>query len=85
MGEDNAEIIRKAESWCTHIRFGQIARGLLAEATGLPIGRHELSCPHAEGGFQAMDLKIIVPDFVVRFCGACKNRRSKGGESWDFK
>jgi hypothetical protein len=85
MGEDNAEIIRKAESWCTHIRFGQMARGLLAEATGLPIGRHELSCPHAEGGFQAMDLKIILPDFVVRFCGACKNRQSKGGESWGLE
>lgn len=82
LGRKNAELLENASAWCAHLRAEETSRGLLAEMTGLPIASHRISCKHATGGSESMNLPWILPDFVVANCDTCPHHHPTGSTSW---
>lgn len=68
----NAELLPKVEAWCANLQVEMVAAGLLAEAYHLPIGRLQISCPHAAaGGIGAHDLSEVAAYFITQNCRNC--------------
>lgn len=82
LGEKNVECIRGLTSWCKHSRIKMVSAGMLAEMSGLPIGSHAVSCPHAMHGSESMNLPWIVPEFIVTNCVECKFHQPNGNTAW---
>ena len=82
LGEDNAVCISRMRAWCKHAEIEQIAAGLYAEVSGLPIGLHSITCPHAAGGLQSMNLRMTFSHFLTENCAACPFHTPTGDTSW---
>lgn len=82
LGTENAEHIKNAKSWCIHFRAKMVSAGLLAQMSGLPIGRHAISCQYAEGSSESMNLPRIIPEFIVSNCAKCPYHEPNGDVSW---
>jgi hypothetical protein len=50
--------------------------------SGLPIGSHDVSYPHAEHGLGGMNLPMILPHFVVENCRGCPSHAPNGDTEW---
>jgi hypothetical protein len=76
-GESNWRTMELVRNWCAHVKvqkFGGV--GIVEHQTGLPIGPHSLTCPHASApGFAAADLAAAAVDFHDRNCVGCPNRK----------
>ena len=84
LGRQNVKCIEGAKAWCKHFRVEMTSSGMLAAATGLPIGGHDISCQFAGGGFGGMNLPWIIPDFLMQYCQNCGHHELNGGDSWAF-
>ena len=82
LGRKNVEILAAARGWCKHLQVEMTSYGLLAEMSGLPIGSHDVSCPHAKQGLGGMNLPMILPHFVVENCRGCPSHTPNGGTEW---
>ncbi len=82
MGEQNLDLIRNAHSWCSNIKFITKAEGMYAEIFNLPIGSYQIACPHAENSFEASNLALTVPDFVIKSCENCSHQKPNGNNKW---
>ncbi|MFT3728629.1 MAG: hypothetical protein QM759_12465 [Terricaulis sp.] len=79
-GQSNLRTMELVRNWCAHASITKMGGGGLIEAhTGLPIGHHGLSCPHASaGGMMTWDLRDAAIDFYDRNCHDCKLRKPVG-------
>ena len=76
LGQANAELAPRIERWCGSLKVRLVSSGMLAEATRLPIGMMEISCPYAKnGGIQSMTLREVAAYFVTENCRGCPNHR----------
>src|SRR5690348_8594201 len=71
LGRKNVETLAAARGWCKHLQIEMTSCGLLAQMSGLPIGSHDVTCPHAERGLGGMNLPMILPEFVIQNCRGC--------------
>src|SRR5436190_2943897 len=74
-GEINAALIPRIHRWCDHLRVEQVSAGMLAEMSGLPIGRMQIVCPHGTKGIGAMDLRDVAAYFISENCRACPHHK----------
>jgi hypothetical protein len=79
-GEANKRTLELIQNWCAHVAIDKRGGGGLVEQfTGLPIGPHSLSCPHAAApGFAGSDLQFLAVDFYDRNCVGCADRKPLG-------
>lgn len=71
-GQRNAELLPKVEAWCKHLEVNMVSSGMLAEMYQLPIGRMDITCPHAAGGgIGAHDLHSVAAYFIPQNCRGC--------------
>ncbi len=82
LGIENAEHIRQATSWCKHFRAKMTSSGLLAQTSRLPIGMHAISCQHAGGHCESMNLPWVIPEFIVENCVECSSHSPNGDINW---
>ena len=82
LGKDNLICISGIRRWCKNAEIEPTAWGLYAEATGLPIGPHAISCPHVSGKVESMNVRWIVSDFLVEHCAGCPHHSPNGDDSW---
>lgn len=82
LGEENRDVLAKARAWCSHLSIKMESSGLLAGMTGLPIGSHVISCPHAAGQMGGMNLPRALPDFVSETCAGCPHHQPNGNPAW---
>ena len=82
IGQENFEYIKNAESWCKHFRIKMVSYGLFAQISGLPIGGHSISCQHAEGCTESMNLSRVIPEFILEYCTTCPYHEPNGNEDW---
>jgi hypothetical protein len=77
MGGSAQRTIELVLNWCAHVRVQKVGgMGLIERQTGLPIGPHSLTCPHASApGIAAADLGAVALDFHDRNCAGCSNRK----------
>jgi hypothetical protein len=80
--ERNVEVLAAARGWCKHLQVEMRSYGLLAEMSGLPIGSHDVACPHAEHGLGGMNLPMILPEFVIQNCRGCASHAPNGNTEW---
>lgn len=85
LGKKNVEYISKATGWCKHLECKMTSAGMLAEATRLPIGSIKVSCKHAIGSHESMNLPWIVPEFIIENCEGCEYHNPNGQEEWGKK
>jgi len=78
LGRENLKTIELARRHCLKMRFIESGgRGMLEDATGLPINMRQVRCPVALGSM-AMNLHWIAADFVRKNCRGCEERDSTG-------
>ncbi len=78
-GEKNKQTLELVQNWCAHIRVRAEGVGMLAQATGLPIGHHSLNCEHAPaGGMSAWDMADVALHFYDQNCANCPVRKPVG-------
>jgi hypothetical protein len=78
LGMENRETIELARRHCLNMEFVESGgRGMLEEATGLPINMRQVRCPVALGNM-GTNLHWIASDFVRENCGGCEKRDSTG-------
>jgi hypothetical protein len=82
LGEANREIISNARAWCSHLSIEMESAGMIAGMTGLPVGSHVVSCPHAAGKTGGMNLLWALPDFVSQACPECPHHKPNGSTTW---
>jgi hypothetical protein len=82
LGRRNVETLAAARGWCKHLQVEMTSYGVLAEMSGLPIGSHDVGCPHAEHGLSGMNLPMNLPHFVVENCWGCPMRAPNGDTKW---
>ncbi len=82
LGEDNLECLRQMSSWCSHAEMELQSAGLYAQMTGLPIATYSIGCQHVQGGSQAMNLRWIFTEFLVKNCAGCPHHTPTGDASW---
>ena len=71
-GRENAALWPRVEAWCRHLEIKMLSAGMLAEMYQLPIGRIEITCPHAaHGGIGAHNLCQVAAYFVTENCRGC--------------
>lgn len=76
LGEQNAALIPRVKRWCEHLQVEMVSAGLLAEITGLPIGRMAINCAHAKGvTIQAMQLDQVAACFITENCRGCPHHQ----------
>lgn len=79
-GQNNLKNINLIRNWCANAkidRHGGI--GLIEQMTGLPIGHHGVSCPHApSGGSFCWNLEESFLEFYSRNCKHCEKRQING-------
>lgn len=75
VGRQNALLNLRLQGWCTHLSVNLVNFGLLAEMTKLPIGRMDITCPHATDGISAHDLKSVASYFVLNNCRGCQHQQ----------
>lgn len=85
LGEENAECLRQIRLWCKNVEIDEVASGLYAQMTGLPIGSHSIGCRYVGGGWSGMDLRWIFSDFLIQHCAACPHHTPNGDISWGQK
>ncbi len=80
IGEKNQRTMELVRKWCAHVSVEKMGGvGLVEQQTGLPIGHHYLSCPHASASATAAwDLGDSAVDFYDRNCHDCKMRKAVG-------
>lgn len=80
IGQKNLRTMQLVRNWCAHVSVQKTGgTGLVEAQTGLPIGHHALSCPHAPaGGLSTWDLQDAAVDFHDRNCHDCKVRKPVG-------
>jgi hypothetical protein len=78
LGMENLKTMELARRHCLKMEFVESGgRGMLEEATGLPINMRQVRCPVALGSM-AMNLYWIASDFVRENCDGCDKRQSTG-------
>jgi hypothetical protein len=78
LGIENKQTLELARRHCLKMEFVESGgRGMLEEATGLPINMRQVRCPVALGNM-AMNLRWIASDFVRKNCAGCTLRDSTG-------
>lgn len=78
LGLENQQTMELARRHCLKMEFVESGgRGMLEEATGLPINTRQVRCPVALGSM-AMNLRWIASDFVRENCVGCTLRESTG-------
>src|SRR5258707_3899816 len=82
LGQKNVEMLRAARGWCKHFLVQMKSCGLLAQMSGLPIGLHDVTCPHAEHGLGGMNLPMILPEVVIKNCRGCTSHAPNGDTEW---
>jgi hypothetical protein len=82
LGKNNADLIQKARYWCKNFRIKMVSAGILAKTLGLPIGSHRISCQFALDESEAIDLQLIIPEFIVKNCKGCQYQEPNGGLIW---
>ncbi|MBI3235903.1 MAG: hypothetical protein HYZ42_18020, partial [Bacteroidetes bacterium] len=70
IGKNNQRLIPSVKNWCEHIQIQDCSGGMIAEMYNLPITL-KISCPHSNGGFQAMQFEWIARDFILGNCINC--------------
>jgi hypothetical protein len=75
VGRQNALLNLRLQGWCSHLSVNLVNFGLLAEMTKLPIGRMDITCPHATEGISAHDLKSVASYFVLNNCRGCQHQQ----------
>jgi hypothetical protein len=75
-GARNQATFELVRNWCRHARIRRDGgRGLVEEATGLPIGHVGMACDHAvAAGILSWDLADAAIDFHDRNCARCTHR-----------
>ncbi len=81
MGEANSALIRRLQPWCSHLNVKLVSSGLLAQMSGLPIGRMSIECPHAKKGISAMDLRRVAAYFVNENCRNCPHHEELNADN----
>ncbi len=71
LGKKNKELIPQVKNWCAHIEIADVSGGVAAEAYKLPITLR-VSCPHANGVYEAMNFEWNAHDFIIKHCRSCK-------------
>lgn len=82
LGKDNARCIAELRRWCKHFRIKQQSGGLYAEMSGLPIGLHEMECPHVEGSFYSSNIRALCTEFLFENCNGCPHHEPNGDAAW---
>lgn len=82
LGVANQDLLGKARLWCKHLSVEMRSAGMIAEVTGLPVGSHEIRCPHATGGTAGMNLPWLLPQFVIEHCRGCPHHLPVGDVTW---
>jgi hypothetical protein len=78
LGMENLKIMVLARRHCLKMAFVESGgRGMLEEATGLPINMRQVRCPVALGSM-GMNLHRIASDLVRENCNGCDKRQSTG-------
>jgi hypothetical protein len=70
MGQQNQALLPRVRNWCRHLQIADYSGGLVHELYGLPMNL-ELSCPHAEGQYRAMNLEMNARMFIAEKCVDC--------------
>lgn len=70
IGKNNQRLIPRVKNWCEHIQIQDVSGGMIAEMYNLPITL-KISCPHSNGGFEAMQFEWIARDFIIDNCINC--------------
>ena len=79
LGHENARIMGLAANHCQHMRFVEFGgRGMLEEATGLPLNSRRVECPVAIGNTSGMRLDHVTFGFYAEHCAGCDMRNPTG-------
>ncbi|GAA4409930.1 hypothetical protein ACFQV2_31500 [Actinokineospora soli] len=79
LGRENARIMGLAANHCQHMRFVESGgRGMLEDATGLPLNARRVECPVAIGNTSGMRLDDVTFGFYAEHCVGCVMRSPTG-------
>ena len=79
LGQQNARIMELAANHCRHMRFVESGgRGMLEEASGLPLNSRRVECPVAIGNMSGMRLDHVAFEFYAENCLGCDRRDPTG-------
>src|SRR5712672_1617400 len=71
IGRANQRLWPRVKRWCRHIDVEMASYGMLAQATGLPIGHLRVICPHGHSRMEAMQLDWVASTFIYENCIGC--------------
>lgn len=79
LGHENARIMELAANHCRHMRFVESGgRGMLEEASGLPLNSRRVECPVAIGNMSGIRLDHVTFGFYAEHCVGCDMRNPTG-------
>lgn len=70
LGRRNQSLLPKVQAWCSHLSLKDVSGGMVAAHYRIPISV-SISCPHAAGGFESMNLESSSRDFIIQHCRNC--------------
>lgn len=70
MGRKNQGILPRVQAWCSHLKLVDASGGMVAAMYRIPLSVN-ISCPHASGGYESMQLESMARDFIIEYCENC--------------
>ncbi len=70
-GRANQRLLPRVKRWCRHIDVEMTSSGLLAQMTGLMIGRLKVICPHGHTPGESAHLSLEANSFILSNCVDC--------------
>jgi hypothetical protein len=71
IGRANQRLLPHLKRWCRHIDAEMTSYGMLAQATGLPIGHLKVTCPHGHTLSESAHLNWEANSFILNNCIGC--------------
>jgi|GEM_PF-2999905 len=71
IGQANQRLLPRVKRWCRHIDVKMTSYGMLAQATGLPIGHLKVICPHGNTFSESAHLSWEASEFILHNCVGC--------------
>jgi hypothetical protein len=82
IGRANQRLWPRVKRWCRHIDIEMTSFGMLAEATGLPIGSLRIICPHGLPNMEAMQLDWVAGSFIRQNCIGCPHHDEVSSDNY---
>jgi len=82
IGRENLRLLPHVRRWCRHIEVEMASYGLLAQATGLPIGHLRVKCQHGITLSESSFLAFEARGFILHNCVGCVHHEEVGQENF---